>query len=87
MIRRTAADAGVVVESTVRLRPIRVAARSIPRSTCSDWMAIACRVMALVTYGLPSRSPPIQEPSRMKAGTRGACTQAAEPVRADSARR
>ena len=86
-ILRTADEAGVVVESTVRLRPIQAVARSIPRSMCSDWIDIASRVTSLVTCGLPSRSAPIHEPSRMNAGTRGACTAASEPVRAVSARR
>jgi hypothetical protein len=50
-------------------------------------MAIACRVIALVTYGLPSRSPPIHVPIRMKAGTDGGWTPTAEQDNAESARR
>ena len=74
--RRTAGPGGVVSASAVRARPTRSQTRSRARRTWSAWMPMAFSVNAAVTNGLPSRSPPIHEPSRTNAGTFGGCVPA-----------
>ena len=49
----------------------RVATASYPRRTWSAWIRNVRSVISAVTPGLPSRSPPIQLPTRRNAPTRG----------------
>ena len=56
--RRSARLGGTSFSETESVRAIRLEAASNPRSTWSDWIAIAARVTSAVTRGLPSRSPP-----------------------------
>ena len=56
--RRSARLGGTSFSETESVRAIRLEAASSPRSTWSDWIAIAARVTSAVTRGLPSRSPP-----------------------------
>ena len=84
---RNALDGGVVVESTVSARPMRVAAASSARRMCSAWISMVAVATAAVTTGLPSRSPPIQLPIRMKRGAWGARVPVASPASARSSDR
>ncbi len=65
----SAGDGGEVTASTVSARPILPQTASRPRSACSAWITAASLVTAAVTFGLPSRSPPTQEPNRRNGGT------------------
>ena len=56
-------------------------------STLSDDNCAACSVISAVTFGLPSRSPPIHEPSRANARTAGAVVPAASASSQSSRRR
>ena len=50
----------------------REATASSARSAWSAWMRIASRVVSALTFGLPSRSPPIHVPQRSAGSGRGA---------------
>ena len=70
----SSADAGVPSASRVSPRAVRRAdASSSEQRVLGRRCRAACRVISAVTFGLPSRSPPIHDPSRTNArhGRRG----------------
>lgn len=82
-----ASEAGVVVASRVMVRPTRSATFSSAMSTCSLAIAAAVRVIDAVTFGLPSRSPPIHVPRRTKGGATGVETPGSSRFTQVSSRR
>ena len=77
----------VSARSTVSVRPTLSTLTSRARSVCSTCTPMARLVTSAVTKGLPSRSPPTQEPNRMNAGTGLGTVPLASPTSARSVTR
>ena len=80
-------DAGVPDAASVSPCAVLRAEDSSSSSACSDAIAAASSVICAVTFGLPSRSPPIQVPRRAKGRTAGAVVPAASASSQSSSRR
>ena len=80
-------EAGVSPSSRVIVRAMRSAESLSHRRACSAWVATAWRVTSAVTNGLPSRSPPTQDPNVTNAGTGVGTDPLASPTRVVSVAR